>query len=58
MSTQRFTPEFKEKAVRQVRERDYSVAEVGARLGVFTWFVQMGWRPYAPQRREARCRAG
>jgi transposase len=34
MSTQRFTPEFKEEAVRQVVERGYSVAEVSARLGV------------------------
>jgi transposase len=31
MSTQRFTPEFKEDAVKQVLERGYSVAEVGAR---------------------------
>lgn len=36
MSTQRFSPEFKEEAVRQVLERGYSVAEVGARLGVST----------------------
>ncbi|MCG9042158.1 transposase, partial [Laribacter hongkongensis] len=28
MSTQRFTPEFKEEAVKQVTERGYSVAEV------------------------------
>lgn len=34
MSTQRFTPEFKEEAVRQVVNRGYSVAEVSARLGV------------------------
>lgn len=34
MSTQRFTPEFKQEAVRQVVERGYSVAEVSARLGV------------------------
>ncbi|MBU1264041.1 MAG: transposase, partial [Gammaproteobacteria bacterium] len=27
MSSQRFTPEFKEEAVRQVVERGYSVAE-------------------------------
>lgn len=36
MSTQRFTPEFKEEAVRQVTDRGYSVAEVAARLGVST----------------------
>lgn len=34
MSTERFTPEFKEEAVRQIVERGYSVAEVSARLGV------------------------
>lgn len=34
MSKQRFTPEFKQEAVRQVLERGYSVAEVSARLGV------------------------
>ena len=36
MSAQRFTPEFKEEAVKQVTERGYSVAEVAARLGVST----------------------
>ncbi len=30
MSTKRFTPEFKEEAVRQVTERGYSVSEVAA----------------------------
>ena len=34
MSTQRYTPEFKEEAVRQVVDRGYSVAEVSSRLGV------------------------
>jgi transposase len=34
MSKQRFTPEFKDEAVRQVIERGYKVAEVAARLGV------------------------
>lgn len=34
MNTQRFTPEFKEEAVRQIIDRKYSVAEVSARLGV------------------------
>ena len=42
MSTQRFTPEFKQEAVRQVVDRGYSVAEVAARLGIsshslYTW---------------------
>jgi len=34
MSTQRYAPEFKEEAVRQIVERGYSVADVSARLGV------------------------
>ena len=34
MSTKRYTPEFKDEAVRQVVERGYSVAEVADRLGV------------------------
>jgi len=34
MSTQRYTPEFKEEAVRQIVDRGYSVAEVSERLGV------------------------
>ena len=34
MRNQRYTPEFKEEAVRQVIERGHSVAEVAERLGV------------------------
>ena len=34
MSSQRFSPEFKDEAVRQIVERGYSVAEVAERLGV------------------------
>ena len=34
MSNQRYPPEFKDEAVRQVLERGYSVAEVSQRLGV------------------------
>ncbi len=34
MGTPRFTPEFKEEAVKQVVERGYPVAEVAQRLGV------------------------
>ena len=33
MDTPRFTPEFKEEALRQITVRDYSVAEVFDRLG-------------------------
>ena len=34
MSSQRYTPEFKDEAVRQVLDRGYSVAQVSERLGV------------------------
>jgi transposase len=34
MGRQRYTPEFKDEAVRQVTERGHSVQEVAARLGV------------------------
>jgi transposase len=36
MSIQRFPPEFKEEAVRQIVERGYSVADVSVCLGVST----------------------
>jgi len=36
MTSQRYTPEFKDEAVRQVIDRGYSVAEVADRLGVST----------------------
>jgi transposase len=34
MSNQRYSPEFKDEAVRQILQRGYSVAEVSQRLGV------------------------
>jgi transposase len=34
MSNQRFSPEFKDEAVRQIVDRGYSVPEVSERLGV------------------------
>lgn len=34
MSSQRYSPQFKDEAVRQVIERGYSVSEVSERLGV------------------------
>ena len=36
MSIERFPPEFKEEAVRQIVDRGYSVAEVSQRLGIST----------------------
>jgi transposase len=34
VSSQRYSPEFKDEAVRQIVERGYTVAEVSERLGV------------------------
>ncbi len=34
MSGQRYTPEFKEEAIKQVLQRGYTTADVVARLGV------------------------
>jgi transposase len=34
MSNQRYSPEFKDEAVRQVVDRGYSVSEVSERLGI------------------------
>ena len=34
MSAPRYTPEFKEEAIKLMTERGHSVADVGARLGV------------------------
>lgn len=34
MSNQRYSPEFKDEAVRQIVERGYSVQEISERLGV------------------------
>lgn len=36
MNNQRYTPEFKDEAVRQVLDRGYSVTEISQRLGVST----------------------
>jgi len=36
MSSQRYTPEFKDEAVRQVTDRGYSVTAVADRLGITT----------------------
>lgn len=41
MGTPRFTPEFKEEAVRQITECGCSVAEVSDRLGVSAHSLQV-----------------
>ena len=52
MSTQRFTPGFKEGAVRQVVERGYRVPEVAARLGVSAHSLYKWVKAVSPDRSE------
>jgi transposase len=52
MSTQRFTPEFKEEAVRQVLERGKSVAEISARLGVSSHSLYKWVKAVTPDKTE------
>jgi transposase len=52
MSNQRFTPEFKEEAVRQVVGRGYSVAEVSARIGVSTHSLYKWVKAVTPDKSE------
>ncbi len=49
MSIQRFTPEFKAEAVRQVIERGYSVAEIAAGFGVSTHSLYKWVKAVTPQ---------
>lgn len=52
MSSQRFPPEFKDEAVRQIVERGYAVAEVAKRLGVSTHSLYKGVKAVRPDKRE------
>ena len=54
MRTQRFTPEFKEEAVRQVIERGYPVSEVASRVGVSTHSLYKWVKAVAPDKTEQR----
>jgi transposase len=54
MSNQRFTPEFKDEAVRQVVERGYSVAEVADRVGVSAHSLYKWVKAIRPDRSEQR----
>jgi transposase len=52
MSNQRFTPEFKEEAVRQVVERGYSVKDVAERVGVSAHSLYRWVKGVRPDRSE------
>lgn len=52
MSSQRYTPEFKDEAVRQVVDRGYSVTEVADWLGVSTHSLYKWVRVVKPDQSE------
>jgi transposase len=54
MSQQRYTPEFKDEAVRQVTERGPSVQEVAARLGVSSHSLYKWVKAVRPSKDEQR----
>ena len=54
MGQPRFTPEYKDEAVRQVTERGYKVAEVAARLGVSSHSLYKWVRAVRPSKEEER----
>ena len=52
MSSQRYSPEFKDEAVRQIIERGYSVAEVSERLGVSSHSLYKWVKAVTPDKSE------
>jgi len=52
MSSQRYSPEFKDEAVRQIIERGYSVAEVSERLGVSSHSLYKWVKAVTPDKKE------
>ena len=52
MSTQRFTPEFKEEAVKQVVDRGYGVPDVASRLGVSAHSLYKWVKAVSPDKSE------
>ena len=54
MSQQRYSPEFKDEAVRQVTERGHSVQEVAARLGVSSHSLYKWVKAVRPSKDEQR----
>ena len=54
MSHQRYTPEFKDEAVRQVTDKGHSVQEVAARLGVSSHSLYKWVKSVSPNKDEQR----
>ena len=57
MSNQRFSPEFKDEAVRQIVERGYSVTEVSERLGVSAHSLYKWVRAIKPDKTDEQAAA-
>jgi transposase len=54
MGQQRYTPEFKDEAVKQVTERGHSVQEVATRLGVSSHSLYKWVKSVRPSKEEQR----
>lgn len=54
MNNHRYTPEFKDEAVRQVLERGYTVAEVSQRLGVSAQSLYKWVKAVKPDKSDAQ----
>lgn len=54
MSSQRYAPEFKNEAIRQVVERGISVSEVSSRLGVSTHSLHKWVKAFKPENTEQK----
>jgi len=54
MSSQRYSPEFKDEAVRQIVERGYSVSEVSERLGVSSHSLYKWVKAVTPDKTEQK----
>lgn len=52
MNSPRYTPEFKEEAVRQIVDRGYSVSEISERLGVSAHSLYKWVKAIKPDKRE------
>lgn len=57
MSNQRFSPEFKDEAVRQIVDRGHSVAEVSERLGVSAHSLYKWVKAVKPDKTDERAAA-
>ena len=57
MSSQRYSPEFKDEAVRQIVDRGYSVTEVSQRLGVSAHSLYKWVKAVQPNKTEEQAAA-